>query len=106
MPPETADALKRLTAHLGPFNPRPDETGRPEYRREPYVRVTLPQGAGTLDAKATAWTRTMVQIHWDDDGKVFNVWVPATAVTRIPRRESAWQDTYDDWAWYERGGQL
>ncbi|MET4061539.1 hypothetical protein ABIB35_003112 [Arthrobacter sp. UYP6] len=66
------------------------------YRREPYVRAQQPQ-FGTIDAKAAAWTRTQVLLHWiDEDGKAHNEWVLATRVRRILRAESAWQDPYDE----------
>lgn len=65
------------------------------YRREPYVRVQLPQ-FGAVDAKAAAWTQTQVLIHWmDEDGKAHNQWVLALHVQRITRNESHWQDPYD-----------
>lgn len=64
------------------------------YRREPYIRVQLDDGR-TVDAKAAAWTRTHVLAHWDDGEKVWDVWVEARCVRRIPRGESAWQDPYD-----------
>ena len=66
------------------------------YRREPYVRAQLPQ-LGTVDAKAAAWTRTQVLLHWvDENGKAHNEWVLAVRVRRITRAESAWQDPYDE----------
>ncbi|MCC3275273.1 MULTISPECIES: hypothetical protein [unclassified Arthrobacter] len=70
------------------------------YRREPYVRCTT-RGGGTVDGKAVAWTRTQVLLHWiDDDGVAHNRWVPAPAVQRIPRDDSAWRDPYDDFRFY------
>ncbi|WP_341394082.1 hypothetical protein [Arthrobacter sp. G119Y2] len=68
------------------------------YRREPYVRAQLPQ-FGTVDAKAAAWTRTQVLLHWiDEHGKAHNEWVLAVRVRRITREESRWRDPYDvDW---------
>ena len=65
------------------------------YRREPYVRAQLDDGR-TVDAKAAAWTRTHVLLHWvDDDGQAWNVWVVAVRVKRIRAEESAWRDVYD-----------
>lgn len=102
---DPAAALALLTRNLGAFRPDPATVSRPHYRREPYVRVQIPN-AGTLDAKAVAWTQTMVLIHWADTRTVHEVWVPATAVTRMPRRDSTWQDPYDDYDWYAADGQL
>lgn len=72
-----------------------DEVQSAPYRREPYVRVELPD-LGTVDAKATRWTETRVLIRWVDaahDSR--SAWVPAEWVTRISREESAWRDPYD-----------
>lgn len=71
----------------------PDVTHAP-YRREPYVRVRFPDGT-TQDAKAVAWTRTQVLVHWDDGRRHHERWAPAAAVTRICREDSTWQDPYD-----------
>ncbi|UWX96839.1 hypothetical protein N2K95_14540 [Arthrobacter zhaoxinii] len=69
------------------------------YRREPYVRCRT--GNGTVDAKAVAWTRTEVLLHWiDDDGQAHNRWTPAPTVRRIARDESVWRDPYDDFRFY------
>lgn len=71
------------------------------YRREPYVRCRT--ASGTVDAKAAAWTRTHVLLHWiDDDGLAHNRWTPAATVHRIPRDDSAWRDPYDDFRFYYR----
>lgn len=65
------------------------------YRREPYVRAQEPR-FGTADAKAAAWTRTQILLHWvDEDGKARNEWVLATRVRRISRADSSWKDPYD-----------
>lgn len=57
--------------------------------------------AAAIDGKAAAWTRTQVLLHWiDDAGRAHNRWVPAEAVRRIARDDSAWKDPYDDWAFY------
>lgn len=54
-----------------------------------------------VDGKAVAWTRSEVLVHWiDDDGRAHNRWVPASAVVRIPRDDSAWRDPYDDFEFY------
>ena len=75
--------------------PPPGPITHAPYRREPYVRVQLPQ-FGTVDAKAAAWTRTQVLLHWiDDNGKANNEWVLAVRVRRITLAESAWQDPHD-----------
>lgn len=97
--------LARYTRDPGGYQPNPAEVGRPPYRREPYVHATLPDGTA-VDTKAAAWTSTHVLLTWDDDGTYRNVWVPAAAVRRIPRRESTWQDPYDDFRWYAADGQL
>lgn len=69
------------------------------YRREPYIRCST--GDLAVDGKAVAWTRTHVLVHWiDDDARAHNRWVPAAAVVRIPRDDSAWRDPYDDFAYY------
>lgn len=65
------------------------------YRLEPYVRAQLDDGR-TVDAKAAAWTRTHVLLHWKDEaGKAWNVWVVAVRVRRISAEESSWRDPYD-----------
>lgn len=70
------------------------------YRREPYIRCRTPSSS-VIDGKAAAWTRTAVLLHWMDDlGRAHNRWVPATAVQRVSRDESSWQDPYDDWSFY------
>ncbi|NKX53366.1 hypothetical protein [Arthrobacter mobilis] len=72
---------------------------REPYRREPYVRARI--GARSVDGKAIAWTRTEVQVKWvDGDGSMRTAWVPASAVRRISRDESAWRDPYDDYGFY------
>jgi len=79
----------------GSSNRPPGNVTHAPYRREPYIRVQYPNGA-TVDAKAAAWTRTHVLAHWmDNDAQAHNEWVPATALRRIPREESAWRDPYD-----------
>lgn len=75
--------------------PPPGQVTHAPYRREPYVRAQLDDGR-TIDAKAAAWTRTQVLLHWmDADGKAHNMWVLAVRVTRIRAEESAWRDVYD-----------
>ncbi|MGJ9405245.1 hypothetical protein ACHABQ_02835 [Nesterenkonia aurantiaca] len=65
------------------------------YRREPYVRVELPD-LGTVDAKVTRWTATRVLIRWvDESHDTRSAWVPVEWVTRIDRAESSWRDPYD-----------
>ena len=69
------------------------------YRQEPYVRCRFE--ALAVDGKAVAWTRSEVLVHWiDDDGQAHNRWVPASAVVRIARDDSAWRDPYDDFGFY------
>lgn len=68
---------------------------RAPYRREPYVRLTLRDGS-TLDGKALAWTRDRVLFHNEGGETVADYWVPASAVVRIDRADSRWQDPYDD----------
>ncbi|MFD1212418.1 hypothetical protein ACFQ36_10255 [Arthrobacter sp. GCM10027362] len=76
---------------------------RAPYRREPYVRAGI--GPETVDGKAIAWTRAEVQVKWvDRDGAMRTAWVPASAVRRISRDESAWRDPYDDYAFYYPDG--
>lgn len=72
-----------------------DEVQSAPYRREPYVRVDLPD-LGTVDAKVRRWTPTRVLIAWDDEHHDRrNAWVPAEWVNRISREESSWRDPYD-----------
>ena len=88
------------------FIPDPDRVHRPTYNREPYARVTFPDGT-TRDGKVVAWQDDMVRFRWvenDHDHRL--LWLPAAAVRRIPRRESSWQHVYDDYAWYEAQGEL
>ena len=73
--------------------PDPSEVTHAPYRREPYIRVVFPDGV--RDGKAMAWTRDMVLFHAEPEGIVTDVWVPAHAVTRIPRQDSTWTDPYD-----------
>lgn len=81
------------------LSPRDAVTHAP-YRREPYVRCRTPSSA-VIDGKAAAWTATTVLLHWiDDAGRAHNRWVPAGAVHRLSRDDSAWQDPYDDWSFY------
>ncbi|MFZ3417315.1 hypothetical protein [Arthrobacter sp. 3Tela_A] len=92
----------RLTAQPAadrrPSAPRPRVTHAP-YRQEPYVRCRFE--ALQVDGKAVAWTRSQVLLHWiDDDGLAHNRWVPASAVVRIARDDSAWRDPYDDFEFY------
>ena len=78
--------------------PRPRVTHAP-YRQEPYVRCSFE--SLKVDGKAVAWTRTQVLVHWiDDDGRAHNRWVPAGAVVRLARDDSAWRDPYDDFEFY------
>lgn len=73
----------------------PDDVVSAPYRREPYVRVELPD-LGTVDAKVTRWTASRVLIRWVDDAQDSrSAWVPAEWVTRISREESSWRDPYD-----------
>lgn len=73
----------------------PDEVQSAPYRREPYVRVDLPD-LGTVDAKATRWTKTRLLILWENEHHdKQSAWVPAEWATRISRAESTWQDPYD-----------
>lgn len=79
----------------GDHNITPGEVQSVPHRREPYVRVDLPD-LGTVDAKATQWTKTRVLIRWvnaDHDNQ--SAWVPAEWVQRIDRAESLWRDPYD-----------
>ena len=48
-----------------------------------------------MDGKAMAWTQEYVLFHAEPEGVVTDEWVPAAAVTRIRREESAWTDPYD-----------
>lgn len=78
----------------GAGGPPPGKVTQARYREEPYIRVRFPDGT-TRDGKAVAWTRTWVLFHTEKNYDVFNAWVPAAAVTRIPREESDWRDPYD-----------
>ncbi|WP_150110224.1 hypothetical protein [Crystallibacter crystallopoietes] len=83
----------------GPWPAQRSDVARAPYGREPYVRADI--GTGTVDAKAIAWTRTTVQLKWvDEAGATRTQWVPAAAVRRISRDESAWRDPYDDYGFY------
>ena len=66
------------------------------YRREPYVRATLPDGS-TVDGKVVRWPPSHALIHWQDDpaGPHREAWVPGPWCERIDREESAWRDPYD-----------
>lgn len=88
----------RMGLHGSVGQRRPAKVTHAPYRREPYVRVQDPM-FGTVDAKAAAWTRTQVLLHWiDEEGKAHNEWVLATRVRRITADESGWRDPYDaDW---------
>lgn len=69
-----------------------DEVVSARHRREPYVRVELPD-LGEVDAKATRWTKSRVLILWENDHHdKQSAWVPADWVNRISRAESRWQD--------------
>ena len=93
MPPaDPSSSTSSLTRPPGAITHAP-------YRREPYIRCRTP--SSTIDGKAAAWTRTAVLLHWIDDvGRAHNRWVPAAAVQRVSRDDSAWQDPYDDWSFY------
>lgn len=103
----TASAPARTTVPSPTAAPLIVGSGRPEgrvthapYRREPYIRARPVPGV-TVDGKAVAWTRTHVLLHWiDDDGQAHNRWLAAAMVRRIQRSDSAWQDPYDDHAFY------
>ncbi len=77
----------------GEFKRPPGHITHAPYRREPYIRVSFPDGV--RDGKALAWTPDMVLFHAEPEGEVTNAWVPASTVRRIPREESAWIDPYD-----------
>ncbi|MCG2620484.1 hypothetical protein LVY72_00995 [Arthrobacter sp. I2-34] len=84
---------------MAAMNGGPARVTREPYGREPYVRARI--GRDTVDGKAIAWTRTEVQVKWvDRDGAMRTDWVPAQAVRRISRDESAWRDPYDDYGFY------
>ncbi|GAA1348729.1 hypothetical protein GCM10009636_04390 [Arthrobacter koreensis] len=91
-----------VTAHSVPLrssSPARPRVSHAQYRQEPYVRCRFE--ALAADGKAVAWTRTEVLVHWiDDDGQAHNRWVPAAAVVRIARDDSAWRDPYDDFDFY------
>lgn len=79
----------------GEHNITPDEVQSAPYRREPYVRVELPD-LGRVDAKARKWAKDRVLIVWETaDHDRQSAWVPADWLTRISRAESSWQDPYD-----------
>lgn len=81
------------------MNGDPGRVTREPYRREPYVRARI--GQDNVDGKAIAWTRAEVQVKWvDRAGAMRTAWVPARAVQRISRDESAWRDPYDDYSFY------
>ncbi|NKX50348.1 hypothetical protein HER39_07165 [Arthrobacter deserti] len=81
----------------------PGPVTRAPYCRKPYVRARL--GRDGVDGKAIAWTHSEVQVKWvDRDGAMRTAWVPAAAVRRISRDDSAWHDPYDDYGFYYPGG--
>lgn len=77
-----------------PYAPDPSQVTHAPYRREPYIRVRFADGT-VRDGKAMAWTRERVLFHAEPEGLVTDEWVPASAVRRIAREESAWVDPYD-----------
>jgi hypothetical protein len=92
------DPAKAKSLTKGKRGPAPDlkefPVTRAPYRREPYVRATI--DGTTIDAKAIGWTREHVHLKWQDaEYEMHTLWVPATAVHRIERDESAWRDPYD-----------
>lgn len=73
----------------------PDNIVSGPYRREPYVRVELPD-LGTVDAKARRWSVDRVLLLWETPDNVrYQAWVPVSWCQRISREESAWKD-HDD----------
>ena len=80
----------------GPAFRSPAEVRSAPYRREPYVRATLPDGS-TVDAKVVRWSPSHALIHWQDDpaGPHREAWVPGAWCERIDREDSAWRDPYD-----------
>lgn len=79
----------------GEHNVDPNEVVSAPYRREPYVRVDLPD-LGTVDAKVRRWTKTRVLVLWETEHHdKQSAWVPAGWVMRIDRAESRWRDPYD-----------
>lgn len=74
----------------------PHQVTSAPYRREPYVRITFPDGR-LQDAKARRWSPTHVLVLWqnDPDRPPHSAWVPAGWVQRITREESSWRDPYD-----------
>lgn len=73
--------------------PPPGKVTHAPYRKEPYIRVTYRDGS-KRDGKALAWTPAWVLLHTEKES-VYEEWVPAPAVARIPRQDSEWQDPYD-----------
>lgn len=80
----------------GPAFRSPAEVRSAPYRREPYVRATLPDGS-TVDGKVVRWSPSHVLLHWQDDpaGPHREAWVPGAWCERIDREDSAWRDPYD-----------
>lgn len=80
----------------GPAFRSPAEVRSAPYRREPYVRATLPDGS-TVDGKVARWSPSHVLLHWQDDpaGPHREAWVPGAWCERIDREDSAWRDPYD-----------
>lgn len=86
------------------------------YGRRPYVRITMDDGR-VFDGRVHAWTDTRVLVQWPDRDvpprkvawmttHVQEAWADAEHVERIPRRESSWQDPYDDYQWFGEQGEL
>jgi len=89
---------------------------RAGYGREPYIRITLPDGR-IKEGRAYAWTNDKVLAQWPDHDApprqiawmtthVQESWIDAYHLTRIPRREATMRNPYDDTDWFQQQGEL
>lgn len=76
----------------------PEEVHSERYNVEPYVRVSFPD-RGRVDAMVRRWSRTHVQVEWEEapGAERSQAWVPAGWAQRIRMKDSAWVNPYGRW---------